>query len=210
MRLWSLHPRLLDRQGLLALWREGLLARKVLAGGARGYRNHPQLQRFREHPRPPDAIAAYLHAVADEAERRGYRFDRARIGGSARVAAPLPVTQGQLEYEAGHLRRKLETRRAPASASPAPPSGDRTRAVACEPHPLFRAVPGGIAAWERPRDSATPGETPSGPPASEPPRAAGEPAAAVQSEAGRPQAGRSRRPSRTQNQGTRRTERSSR
>jgi hypothetical protein len=32
MRLWSLHPSLLDRMGLLALWREGLLAQKVLLG----------------------------------------------------------------------------------------------------------------------------------------------------------------------------------
>jgi len=31
MRLWSLHPRYLDAKGLVALWREGLLAQKVLA-----------------------------------------------------------------------------------------------------------------------------------------------------------------------------------
>jgi hypothetical protein len=32
MRLWSLHPKHLDRQGLLAVWREGLLAQEVLRG----------------------------------------------------------------------------------------------------------------------------------------------------------------------------------
>lgn len=32
MRLWSLHPSYLDAVGLVALWREGLLARKVLQG----------------------------------------------------------------------------------------------------------------------------------------------------------------------------------
>ncbi|MFZ2406304.1 MAG: pyrimidine dimer DNA glycosylase/endonuclease V [Methylobacter sp.] len=34
--------------GLLALWREALLAQKVLRGESRGYRHHPQLARFRE------------------------------------------------------------------------------------------------------------------------------------------------------------------
>ena len=38
MRLWSLHPRYLDRQGLTALWREGLLARAVHALKARAAR----------------------------------------------------------------------------------------------------------------------------------------------------------------------------
>ena len=142
MRLWSLHPGQLDRQGLLALWREGLLARKVLAGKTRGYRNHPQLQRFREHAAPQSAIAAYLHAIADEADRRGYRFDRIRIGTSERAAAPIPVTTGQLRFEARHLAAKLSER---APETPA-------RAIAARapsPHPLFRVLPGPVAAWER-------------------------------------------------------------
>ena len=41
MRLWSLHPAHLDRQGLIACWREALLAQKVLAGLTTGYRSHP-------------------------------------------------------------------------------------------------------------------------------------------------------------------------
>ncbi|MFP3165813.1 MAG: pyrimidine dimer DNA glycosylase/endonuclease V, partial [Nitrososphaeria archaeon] len=32
MRLWSLHPSFLDKQGILGVWREGLLAQKVLIG----------------------------------------------------------------------------------------------------------------------------------------------------------------------------------
>ena len=143
MRLWSLHPRELDRQGLLAVWREGLLARKVLAGETRGYRHHPQLRRFREHASPRSAIAAYLHAVADEADRRGYRFDRGRIGTSARAAAPIAVTTGQLRFEARHLAAKL-AERAPETLA------RRTVAPVPPPHPLFRVRPGPIAAWERP------------------------------------------------------------
>jgi hypothetical protein len=36
MRLWTLHPKYLDARGLVALWREALLAQKVLRGATRG------------------------------------------------------------------------------------------------------------------------------------------------------------------------------
>jgi pyrimidine dimer DNA glycosylase len=75
-----LHPRYLDPQGLVALWREALLARAVLGRKTRGYRHHPQVARFRAHPRPRAAISTYLAAVHAEAERRGYAFDAAKIG----------------------------------------------------------------------------------------------------------------------------------
>ena len=71
MRLWLLHPRHLDPQGLVALWREGLLARHVLHGPTRGYRNHPQLDRFKAHPQPRRAIDAYLAVVQEDASARG-------------------------------------------------------------------------------------------------------------------------------------------
>lgn len=80
MRLWSLHPKYLDPQGLVALWREALLAKAVIRGETRGYTHHPQLQRFTEHPHPRLAINAYLAAVHVEATQRGYRFDRSKIG----------------------------------------------------------------------------------------------------------------------------------
>ncbi len=76
MRLWSIHPQYLDPQGLVALWREALLAQAVLRGETRGYRNHPQLERFKEHAAPLAAISHYLQAVYAEATRRGYRFNR--------------------------------------------------------------------------------------------------------------------------------------
>ncbi len=86
MRLWSLHPRYLDPQGLVALWREGLLAQAVLRGRTKGYRHHPQLQRFRAHASPRSAINAYLAEVHAEAARRGYSFDRSKIGPVRRIA----------------------------------------------------------------------------------------------------------------------------
>jgi hypothetical protein len=142
MRLWSLHPSYLDRQGLVALWRESLLAQKVLAGGTRGYRHHPQLTRFRAAPDPMRAIGAYLSVVAEEACRRGYSFDASKILEPAGKAS-LAVTRGQLRYEAGHLLRKLR-RRDPALFR------DLEGRRAFRPHPLFRVVPGAIESWEKP------------------------------------------------------------
>src|SRR5687768_13588574 len=103
MRLWTLHPRYLDPQGLVACWREALLAQKVLSGATRGYRNHPQLLRFRASSYPMLAIAAFLHEIAAEAERRGYKFDVRKIVGP-RSERKIRETRGQLEYEWAHLK----------------------------------------------------------------------------------------------------------
>ena len=142
MRLWSLHPRYLDAKGLGALWREGLLAQKVLAGETRGYRNHPQLERFRAHPEPVAAIASYLHAVCDEADRRGYRFDRDKLPASQPPIAPIDVEEGQMRYELTRLLAKLKTRDA-----------DRFESISAltqpDPHLSFVVVPGPVASWER-------------------------------------------------------------
>jgi Pyrimidine dimer DNA glycosylase len=199
MRIWSLHPQYLDRQGLTAAWREGLLAQKVLTGTTKGYRNHPQLRRFRAagdgramdalpddggggaHVAPapgldpgrhvpgttvevvPDvgagaAISTYLHAVVDEAARRGYAFDRSLVLGAADPDLRLEVTDGQLAYEWEHLRAKLAVR-----------SPDVLRLWADvtvpDPHPLFRVVPGPLAEWEvvtvseEPAEPTAPGPT---------------------------------------------------
>jgi hypothetical protein len=141
VRLWTLHPKYLDPQGLVALWREGLLARAVLRGATRGYRHHPQLARFRGQPAPRATINAYLGGIAAEAAARGYSFDRGKLG-PARGARRLRATRGQLLYEWQHLMRKLR-RRSPALHA-------RWRGTrAPEPHPLFRVVAGNIEPWER-------------------------------------------------------------
>ena len=141
MRLWTLHPKYLDARGLVALWREGLLARAVLRGATRGYRHHPQLHRFLAHASPRLAINAYLGAVHAEACARGYAFDRSRIG-PVRAVRTIPATTGQLACEWRHLVDKLEVRD-PAWLA-------RWRDVV-EPdcHPLFVSRPGPVEAWER-------------------------------------------------------------
>lgn len=142
MRLWSLHPSRLDAAGLVALWREGLLARKVLSGQTRGYTRHPQMERFRATSDPVSTIDAYLHAVWEEATQRGYRFDAQKI---APPDAPIPLlelTQGQLDYEYRHLLQKLHTR-CPARYD------SLLQAGSAPPHPLFMLVPGGVSSWEK-------------------------------------------------------------
>ena len=135
MRLWSLHPSLLDAKGLVALWREGLLARAVLLGRTRGYRHHPQLRRFSGAA----AIDCYLSRVLDEARARGYAFDAAKIR-YRRCGARRPVTRGQLEHEWRHLLRKLAARD--------PQRRRQALAAGLRVHPCFRAVPGAVEPWE--------------------------------------------------------------
>jgi hypothetical protein len=150
MRLWSLHPRYLDPKGLVALWREALLARAVLRGETQGYRHHPQLARFLAQPAPVSAINAYLLAVHAEATARGYAFDRSKIG-PVRKQLVISVTSGQMVCEWQHLLQKLSGRHpglhARWCAEPSP-----------ECHPLFRLCEGPAEAWERRRPG--PGDEP--------------------------------------------------
>lgn len=143
MRLWSLHPRYLDSKGLVALWREALLARKVLEGKTVGYVNHPQLERFRKSSDPLRAINAYLFWVYDEARRRGYHFDETKLKGEP-ARRIIRVTSGQLRYEFEHLLKKVKRR-------------DRShlrfllsiREKSIEPNPVFFVVRGGVEKWEK-------------------------------------------------------------
>ena len=143
MRLWTIHPKHLDAKGLVALWREALLAQKVLQGRTRGYRHHPQLFRFQAVRNPAAALASYLAAVHEESVRRGYHFDRRKIG-AKKFRGRIPETRGQLLYEWKHLKAKLARR-------------DAARHRASQPirmpehHPLFRLIEGKVRDWEKQR-----------------------------------------------------------
>jgi hypothetical protein len=145
MRIWTLHPKYLDPQGLVALWREALLARAVLRGQTEGYRHHPQLFRFQSHAAPRSAINAYLSSVFVEAESRGYSFNRHKIG-PVRANARMDATTGQLHHEWEHLMSKLSAR--------SPSVYRRWRKVASpDSHPLFSIKHGAVELWERPVDA---------------------------------------------------------
>ena len=140
MRLWSIHPKYLDSKGLVALWREALLAQSVLAEKTKGYRNHPQLNRFKETINPLGAIAIYLRYVFKEAEERGYNFSGNKIV-NRRLNGKISVTDGQLQYEYSHLLKKLKVRDPKAFE-------DLKRVKEIEVHPLFKKIKGEIEPWE--------------------------------------------------------------
>ena len=136
MRLWSLHPSLLDTKGLVALWRESLLAKNVLENKTKGYKNHPQLIRFRTFANPGDAINYYLSEILKEAVRRNYNFDRTKINWDFKKQR-ITVTAGQIEYELEHLKQKIT--RSPMHT---------IEVIKKINHPIFKIVPGDIESWE--------------------------------------------------------------
>ena len=141
MRLWSIHPKYLDQKGLVALWRESLLAKNVLLGNTKGYKNHPQLQRFKDLKDPYLGINTYLKGVYEESLERGYVFDDSKIG-EVNNSTRIPVTDAQIKYEFDHLLRKLEIR-------------DSTRyekykkEESIDTHPMFDVRKGDIEQWEK-------------------------------------------------------------
>lgn len=141
MRIWSFHPRYLDKQGLLALWRETLLAKQVLRGKTRGYKNHPQLNRFKETENPLDCINQYLSIVYRESAKRGYNFDRNKVEWNFKPSK-LKVNSAQLSYETKHFLNKLKNRNLEKY-------NKLSREKEFEPHPMFKVVKGQIEEWER-------------------------------------------------------------
>jgi hypothetical protein len=140
VRLWSLHPSYLDGKGLVALWREALLARAVLMDATRGYKNHPQLIRFRVCADPVRAINGYLWGIYAEAERRQFHFDKKKL--APKQSIKMTVTDRQLKYERKHLEQKLLKRN--------PQYYQIVRAIKkLRPHPIFRVIPGEIEVWEK-------------------------------------------------------------
>lgn len=178
MRIWSLHPCLLDRRALVACWRETLLAQKVLRGLTRGYTNHPQLIRFRAHPQPLEAVAAYLSGLADEADARGYSFNRALIGAGEddageHIAGKNDADKSCADKADKNSADKEENTYASVALIPVPLGQLEyelaflrhkvagrdlewehrlsERLAACA-HPLFEVAPGAIEPWEKTKD----------------------------------------------------------
>lgn len=147
MRLWSVHPKYLDSRGLVALWREGLLAKRVLERSTKGYLNHPQLIRFKAHERPIALINAYLYQVWIEACKRGYKFNMAKME-PIELRGVVTVTRGQLKFELSHLIRKLERRdlKKLEELKKIEPSKIEANAV-------FEVVEGDVEEWERASNS---------------------------------------------------------
>ena len=143
MRLWSIKFEYLDSKGIVALWREALLAKNVLEGKTKGYRNHPQLIRFKEQSNPLSAINTYLYYISIIAKERGYSFDTGKIDSlKINTKLKIKVTKGQLDYELALLRQKLKRRSIAQYES-------INSINNAEPNPLFAAVEGPIEEWEK-------------------------------------------------------------
>jgi hypothetical protein len=141
MRLWSIHPKYLDTKGLVAVWREGLLALSVLKGNTVGYRNHPQLNRFAKQQHPVESVKCYLQNILRESIIRGYHFDSAKIG-NAGTCNKIKVARGQLLFEMNHLLEKLKVRD--------PARYKRLKGeVQVIANPVFRVVEGSVEEWEK-------------------------------------------------------------
>ncbi len=140
MRIWSVHPKYLDSKGLVALWRETLLAKKVLEGTTKGYKNHSQLVRFKVLADSNNAINYYLSELYAHSLERGYNFNKDKFCKNI-CPVTMEVSDKQLAYEFEHLLRKLFVR-------------DRQRFEelksirTIEPHPMFQVISGEIASWE--------------------------------------------------------------
>jgi hypothetical protein len=150
MRLWSIKICWLDSIGLVALWREALLAKAVLKNSTEGYKNHPQLVRFREYHEPLRAINTYLLRINEEADRRGFAFNAGKIDAAlVDKSIRMMISQGQLDYELALLKYKLRNR-----------SIEKYKEIANyekgEPNDLFVSYKGPVEAWEKTRSYIIP------------------------------------------------------
>jgi len=140
MRLWSLHPKYLDRAWLLACWREWLLAKKVLEWNTIWYKNHPQLNRFKNFSNPILAINAFLTQIYIESKNRWYVFWSNKIE-YVELIWIIEVTDWQLNYEKEHLFKKLSLR----DINKANLIKDLERVTS---NPIFRIINWNIESWE--------------------------------------------------------------
>ncbi len=141
MRIWSIHPKYLDSKGFVALWRETLLAKNVLEGKTVGYRNHPQLDRFKNSHNTLDAINQYLSNIYDESVERHFTFNSTKFKKPI-VPLFLTVSEGQLIFEFEHLLCKLKEREINLYKT-------LKETTSIIPHPMFKIVQGKIEKWER-------------------------------------------------------------
>lgn len=141
MRLWSIHPKYLDSKGLVALWREALLAKKVLQNKTTGYKNHPQLERFKNTNDPISYLNNYLKEIHNESIKRDYCFDSSKIGINKKLKK-IPITSDQIQYEFKHLLKKLKERDAIRY-------NNLKDYENIELFPDFKEIPGTIETWEK-------------------------------------------------------------
>jgi hypothetical protein len=146
MRLWSINPMYLDSIGLVALWRESLLAKKVLQGKTIGYKQHPQLERFKNQKKDNSIklIENYLFYIYLESKKRGFNFDKTKCR-NHNLKKRINVNSGQLEFEVKHLQKKLVKRNKKKFVENKKLLTDENILA----NNLFKIIPGEIESWEK-------------------------------------------------------------
>lgn len=138
MRIWSIHPKYLDTKRLTAQWREALLCKNVIEGKTKGYVNHPQFIRIKNHNKPIEFINAYLLTIWEEANKRLFKYDKSKIDMDKAILFKnkMEVSDKQLEYEYYHMMLK---------------SGKIEHILIneIESNPLFNIIEGDIMIYER-------------------------------------------------------------
>ena len=142
MRIWSIHPKYLDSSGLVACWRETLLAKNVLLGLTKGYKSHPQLLRFKNLESPIDYINNYLNELYIESKKRNYNFSFEKIGVLKNNLKKLPINSGQIFYEFEHLLNKLKIRDLKKYNEI-----KNIKNIDC--NNIFKTIPGDVEFWEK-------------------------------------------------------------
>ena len=150
-RLWSIHPSYLDQKALQACWREGLGAQKAIKANLDkakcGYQHHSALARFMATNDPLAAIGWFLVSIQEEAERRGYKYNRQLILEPDKLTL-MTVTQMQSEYEWWWLGQKLAARSERYRDSH---RFYENRFQNGNPvvNPIFSVLPGFVEEWEK-------------------------------------------------------------
>jgi len=134
--------RFIDSKGLVAVWREGLLAKKVLEGKTKGYTNHPQLNRFKKTKDPIKSINRFLSIIYFEASVRNYHFDESKIDITTNILSLIPVTAQQAQYEFELLKYKLQKRDVIKYSQ-------IVKIDHIDLNPLFHIINGTIEDWEK-------------------------------------------------------------
>ncbi len=148
MRIWSINPKYLDQKGLIACWRESLLAKNVLEGKTIGYKNHPQLIRFKKTKNSLLYINSYLYEIYNEAKNRNYNFSKDKIDfllikkfTKNLDKNKIPLHDKQLKYEWEHIQKKLKIRDIKKYK-------ENKKVETVEANPIFKIIQGEIESWE--------------------------------------------------------------
>ncbi len=110
MNLLSIHPKYLDKQALISLWREGLTAQKVLNGELTLKKESSLLKRFRQSGNPIKAIGAYLSMIASEGARQGCKLNHEKIICPNFDSEAIELDSQQIIFEMNFLKDKLKKR----------------------------------------------------------------------------------------------------